>query len=234
VASERPSTTYVLRGLTQILAELKRDRKSSSLAPQTSFLFPGRRAKSAVHNRRSDPLVRQQVEWSVRQETGFKRRAFLAANRTYLGRRWQSLSANPMNDVKDIGSILHKGGYGIENSFENTNSAAEFEGILQAYIDAVNKEPEEIDIIVFYFSGYGMTGEPEKLRRKRQLGIFTDREGILYDLALVMCNETLFPVAKMQTMLAELNPKVKRKLIILDCRVCQVGTGGQVVGVNRC
>ena len=24
------------------------------------------------------------------------------------------------------------------------------------------------------------------------------REGILYDLALVMCNETLFPVAKMQ------------------------------------
>merc|ERR1719319_644417 len=47
------------------------------------------------------------------------------------------------------------------------------------------------------------------------------REGILYDLALVMCNETLFPVAKMQTMLAELNPKVKRKLIILDCRVCQ-------------
>ena len=30
---------------------------------------------------RSDPLVRQQVEWSVRQETGYKRRAFLVANR---------------------------------------------------------------------------------------------------------------------------------------------------------
>ena len=27
------------------------------------------------------------------------------------------------------------------------------------------------------------------------------REGILYDLALVMCNETLFPVAKMQVLI---------------------------------
>ena len=27
------------------------------------------------------------------------------------------------------------------------------------------------------------------------------REGILYDLALVMCNETLFPVAKMQVVI---------------------------------
>ena len=27
------------------------------------------------------------------------------------------------------------------------------------------------------------------------------REGILYDLALVMCNETLFPVAKMQVLM---------------------------------
>ena len=33
-----------------------------------------------LHCRR-DPLVRQQVEWSVRQETGYKRRAFLVANR---------------------------------------------------------------------------------------------------------------------------------------------------------
>merc|ERR1719432_477162 len=39
VAVERPSTTFVLRGLTQILAEVKRDRKSS-LAGNTSFIFP--------------------------------------------------------------------------------------------------------------------------------------------------------------------------------------------------
>ena len=34
------------------------------------------------------------------------------------------------------------------------NSAVQFEEILQSYIDAVNREPEEVDIIVFYFSGY--------------------------------------------------------------------------------
>ena len=33
------------------------------------------------------------------------------------------------------------------------NSAVQFEEILQSYIDAVNREPEEVDIIVFYFSG---------------------------------------------------------------------------------
>ena len=34
------------------------------------------------------------------------------------------------------------------------NSAVQFEEILQSYIDAVNREPEEADIIVFYFSGF--------------------------------------------------------------------------------
>ena len=28
--------------------------------------------------------------------------------RTYLGKKWSSLSANPMNDIKDVSSILHK------------------------------------------------------------------------------------------------------------------------------
>ena len=62
-----------------------------------------------------------------------------------------------------------QGGYGTENTFENVgevsqttdmwctwiqvNSAVQFEEILQSYIDAVNREPEEVDIIVFYFSG---------------------------------------------------------------------------------
>ena len=133
--------------------------------------------------------------------------------RTYLGKHWPSLSANPMNDIKDVGSLLHKagssssllmnsplpqGGYSTENTFENIHSAGQFEDTLQSYIDAVNKEPGDVDIIVFYFSGYGLTGQPERLVKKRELGIFTDRVGILYDLALVMCNETLFPVAKMQ------------------------------------
>ena len=37
--------------------------------------------------------------------------------------------------------------------FIQVNSAVQFEEILQSYIDAVNREPEEVDIIVFYFSG---------------------------------------------------------------------------------
>ena len=41
------------------------------------------------------------------------------------------------------------------------NSAVQFEEILQSYIDAVNREPEEVDIIVFYFSGYDSDGYNE-------------------------------------------------------------------------
>ena len=63
-----------------------------------------------------------------------------------------------------------------------------------------------------------MSGEPERLREKKRLGIFTDRAGILHDLALVLCNESLFPVARMQTMISELHSRVRRKLIVLDCR----------------
>lgn len=73
--------------------------------------------------------------------------------------------------------------------------------------------------MVFYYSGRGMQGLPSKLARKRRLGIFLDRVGICHDLALVTANETLFPVAKLQTIVAKLNPRVKRKVIILDCRL---------------
>ena len=68
-----------------------------------------------------------------------------------------------------------QGGYGTENTFENVgevskttdvwctwiqvNSAVQFEEILQSYIDAVNREPEEVDIIVFYFSGLADDGD---------------------------------------------------------------------------
>jgi hypothetical protein len=45
--------------------------------------------------------------------------------------------------------------------------------------------------------------------------------GISHDLALVTSNETIFPVAKLQTMLAELNTKVKRKVLILDIRMAK-------------
>ena len=171
---------------------------------------------------RADPLIRQQVEWSVRQEAGFKRRAFLVGNRNYLGKQWASLSANPSNDIKDMESLLRRGGYATDNTYENVSSAENFEEILRSYIDVVNKEAESIDIILFYFAGYGIFGEPEKLRAKKAFKIFTDREGVLYDCALVMCNESLVPVAKMQVLISQLSPKVKRKMIIIDNRISSV------------
>ena len=63
-----------------------------------------------------------------------------------------------------------------------------------------------------------LQGLPRKLARKRRLGVFLDRVGISHDLALVTGNESLFPVAKLQTILAELNSKVKRKVLVLDIR----------------
>ena len=37
------------------------------------------------------------------------KKLFIIVNiRTYLGKKWSSLSANPMNDIKDVSSILHK------------------------------------------------------------------------------------------------------------------------------
>ena len=146
----------------------------------------------------ADPLIRQQVEWQVRQGAGCRRRAFLVANRSYLGRRWPALSANPTNDLKDMESLLRRGGYATHNIYENVSSAANFEEILSSFVEAVNKEDETIDIIVFYFSGYGVVGEPDRLAAKKSFNIFTDRPGLIYDAALVQCNESLVPVAGLQ------------------------------------
>ena len=216
---ERPSASLILKELQSFLTELDagdtRPGKHSS-----SHIFPGQRLRSgAVTGTRADPLIRQQVEWSVRQEAGFKRRAFLVGNRNYLGKQWASLSANPSNDIKDMESLLRRGGYATDNTYENVSSAENFEEILRSYIDVVNKEAESIDIILFYFAGYGLVGEPEKLRAKKAFKIFTDREGVLYDCALVMCNETIVPVAKIQVLISQLSTKVKRKMIIIDNRI---------------
>ena len=213
---DRPSASLILRELQSFLAQME---EAGQTGRQTSHILPSTRLKSGAPAARSDPLIRQQVEWNVRQEAGCKRRAFLVANRNYLGKQWTNLSANPTNDIKDLESLLRRGGYGTDNTYENVSSAANFEEILQSYIDVVNKEAESIDIIVFYFSGYGLLGEPEKLRAKKAFNIFTDREGLLYDSALVMCNETLVPVAKMQIMISKLSPRVKRKMIVIDNRI---------------
>ena len=89
------------------MAEVRRDRRGGGGAG-LSLLYPGRPRPASRPAGTADPLVRQQVEWNVRQETGYRRRAFLVGCRNYLGRSWANLSANPLNDIKDVGSILHK------------------------------------------------------------------------------------------------------------------------------
>ena len=216
---ERPSASLILKELQSFLAVLEAGEARAG-KHSSSQIFPGQRLRSgAAAGARVDPLIRQQVEWSVKQEAGFKRRAFLVGNRNYLGKQWASLSANPSNDIKDMESLLRRGGYATDNTYENVSSAENFEEILRSYIEVVNKEAESIDIILFYFAGYGLVGEPEKLRSKKAFKIFTDREGVLYDSALVMCNESLVPVAKIQVLISQLSPKVKRKMIIIDNRI---------------
>ena len=212
--SDRPSAVILLKSLQQFQTEVKESRSS-----QNSIIYPSKRLKTSVARTRTDPLLRQQVEWNVRQESGVKRRAFLVGNRNYLGRHWQTLSANPTNDIKDLENVLRRGGYATQNVYENVSSSANFEEILSCYVEAVNKENDDIDIIIFYFAGYGVVGEPEKLKAKKALNIYTDRQGFINDTALVMCNESLVSVAKIQVLISQLSGKVKRKMIILDTRV---------------
>ena len=89
---------------------------------------------------------------------GFKRRAVMVGNRNYLGREFKSLTVTPVNDVKDMTSALQDGGFGLENTYENVASRENFEEILRTYVDAVNKEPEEIEMLVFYYAGLGIQG----------------------------------------------------------------------------
>ena len=215
IPTDRPSATSMLKYLQGFHSEVIAETRSS----KQSILFPKKRLKTSIPRPQCDPLLRQQVEWNVRQEAGSKRRAFLVANRNYLGRHWPSLSTNPSNDIKDVEALLRKGGYATQNTFENVASVSNLDGILNAYVDAVNKEADDIDNIVFYFAGYGVVGEPERLKAKKALNVFTDRHGFVYDTALVMCNETLISVAMIQVLISKLSPKVKRTMLILDCRV---------------
>ena len=84
---ERPAATFISRGLQQcvlestagyILTRLKDMRTAASSfsvqregrSPQSqisSFLFPGRRIVNSARSRKFDPLMRQQIEWNVKQ-----------------------------------------------------------------------------------------------------------------------------------------------------------------------
>ncbi|XP_059087881.1 uncharacterized protein LOC131884201 isoform X2 [Tigriopus californicus] len=221
---ERPSATFITTGLQQCILEIQRDNRVS-IAQASSFVFPGRRIINSARTRKFDPLIRQQIEWNVKQDAGRKKRAILFGNRNYLGRDFKSLSVTPLNDIKDMTTMLSVGGFGLSNIYENIPSRQHLEDILKAFVEAINKEPEEIELLVLYFSGLGVQGLPKKLAQKRRLGVFLDRVGISHDLALATGNETLFPVAKLQTILCTLNAKVKRKLVILDIRIADNSKG---------
>ena len=64
-----------------------------------------------------------------------------------------------------------------------------------------------------------MKSEPEKFTRKRNLGLILDRVGLLNNLAFVNKDESLYPVANLQLLLARSNSMIKRKLLIIDGRL---------------
>ena len=76
-----------------------------------------------------------------------------------------------------------------------------------------------IELLVVYYSGVVVKSESKQFARKRNLGLVLDRVGLLNDLAFVMKDESLYPVAKLQLLLAKLNGMIKRKLLIIDGRL---------------
>lgn len=76
-----------------------------------------------------------------------------------------------------------------------------------------------VDILVFYFSGICVSASTQDLVEKKRLGLLLRRPEIVYDLALVMPDKSLFPLMTLQLLLCQLHWGIKRKLIILDSRI---------------
>ena len=132
----------------------------------------------------------------------------------------KSLSITPINDIKDMLGLLEKSDtYGLENTYEDVESKNDFNDLFESYVESLNKFPEEIELLVIYYSGLVVKSEPEKFTRKRNLGLILDRVGLLNNLAFVSKDESLYPVANLQLLLAKLNSMVKRKLIVIDGRL---------------
>jgi methyltransferase-like protein len=65
-------------------------------------------------------------------------------SRNYQGRAFKSLSVTPINDLKDMTNLLEKSDFGLENTYENIQSVDQFETILSSYVEAINKELDDI------------------------------------------------------------------------------------------
>ena len=155
------------------------------------------------------------------QENGKKRRALMIANAKYDANNiHKSLSITPINDIKDMLGLLEKSDtYGLENTYEDVESKNDLNDLFESYVESLNKFPEEIELLVIYYSGLVVKSEPEKFTRKRNLGLILDRVGLVNDLAFVNKDESLYPVANLQLLLAKSNSMVKRKLLIIDGRL---------------
>ena len=62
----------------------------------------------------------------------------------YAGVRFKNLSMTPLNDVKLMSTTLRKADYCLENCYENIKSKRQFEDIIDAYVESINRSPEEI------------------------------------------------------------------------------------------
>ena len=167
-------------------------------------------------------ILKPQVKFAISiQENGKKRRALMIANAKYDANNiHKSLSITPINDIKDMLGLLEKSDtYGLENTYEDVESKNDLNDLFESYVESLNKFPEEIELLVIYYSGLVVKSEPEKFTRKRNFGLILDRVGLLNNLAFVNKDESLYPVANLQLLLAKSNSMVKRKLLIIDGRL---------------
>ena len=107
----------------------------------------------------------------------------------------------------------------MENTYEDVESKNDLNDLFESYVESLNKFPEEIELLVIYYSGLVVKSEPKIFTRKRNLGLILDRVGLLNNLAFVNKDESLYPVANLQLLLDKSNSMVKRKLLIIDGRL---------------
>ena len=69
----------------------------------------------------------------------------------YAGNRYKNLSVTPLNDIKLMATTLRKADYCLENAYENVKSNREFGDIIEAYVESINRNPEEIGKSVTLF-----------------------------------------------------------------------------------
>ena len=110
--------------------------------------------------------MKPQIKFAIPiQENGKKRRALMIANAKYDGNNiHKSLSITPINDIKDMLGLLEKfDTYGLENTYEDVESKNDLNDLFESYVESLNKFPEEIELLVIYYSGKDLYQVQEKI-----------------------------------------------------------------------